>query len=333
MFKYWPYVSFKKLFNIFKIWFSYYISKWLKKPILLGNPFSVSIEPTTACNLKCPECPSGLRSFTRPTGNLNMDNFKKFIETNHANIMHLTFYFQGEPFIHKQFLEMVRMSHNYNIFTVTSTNAHFINDDTAQNIIQSGLDELIISLDGVTQYVYEQYRIEGSLSKVLQGTEKMVNWRKKMNSKKPRLIFQFLVVKPNEHQIEEAKVLAQKYEVDEIKFKTAQIYNYHNGHELIPSIEKYSRYRRLSNGTYKIKNELNNQCWKMWHSLVITWDGKAVPCCFDKDAKYTMGNVFTDSLSKVWRNELYQTFRKNLLKGRKNIDICQNCSEGTKVWS
>ncbi len=140
------------------------------------------------------------------------------------------------------------------------------------------------------------------------------------------------MVKPNEHQIEQAKQLTKELGVDEIKFKTAQIYDFAQGSPLMPSLEEYSRYKKLANGQYVIKNELLNQCWKMWHSCVVTWNGNIVPCCFDKDAKYVLGNGFKQNFKTIWQGESYQNFRKGLLKGRKNIDICINCSEGTKVW-
>jgi hypothetical protein len=79
--------------------------------------------------------------------------------------------------------------------------------------------------------------------------------------------------------------------------KTAQVYDYKNGNELIPENEQYSRYKKNSDGTYSIKNSLENNCWKLWHSCVITWDGKVVPCCFDKDAQYQLGDLQTHSFS------------------------------------
>jgi radical SAM protein with 4Fe4S-binding SPASM domain len=71
----------------------------------------------------------------------------------------------------------------------------------------------------------------------------------------------------------------------------------------------------------------------MWRSSVITWDGLVVPCCFDKDAQHQFGNVTTETFSEVWRSERYDQFRKAVLKNRKGIDICTNCTEGTKVWN
>jgi len=78
---------------------------------------------------------------------------------------------------------------------------------------------------------------------------------------------------------------------------------------------------------------LENSCWKMWHSCVITWDGKVVPCCFDKDATHHLGDLSTYSFNEIWQNETYSAFRNSLLQSRKEIEICKNCTEGTKVWA
>jgi radical SAM protein with 4Fe4S-binding SPASM domain len=121
--------------------------------------------------------------------------------------------------------------------------------------------------------------------------------------------------------------------LDEVAFKTAQVYDYENGNDLIPLDEKYSRYRKNGDGKFHIKNELLDHCWKMWHSCVITWDGKVVPCCFDKDASHQLGDVNKNSFSEIWNSESYRHFRTSLLKSRSSIDICNNCTEGTKVWA
>lgn len=145
--------------------------------------------------------------------------------------------------------------------------------------------------------------------------------------------FQYLVVKPNEHQLDDVKRLANELDVDEVAFKTAQIYDYEDGSELIPTIEKYSRYKQLSSGKWAIKNKLINHCWKMWHSCVITWDGKVVPCCFDKDAHYQLGEMKKQTFESIWRGESYTRFRQSLIKSRSEIEMCKNCSEGTRVWA
>lgn len=318
--------------NIFSVVSSYIFSKITRKPYHWGSPVSVSFEPTTSCNLRCPECPSGLRSFTRPTGMLSEHLFKETIDELHQKLLYLIFYFQGEPYLHPRFLTLVKYAADKGIYTATSTNAHFLTDESARQTIESGLDRLIISIDGTTQETYQAYRVGGNLDKVLAGTRHLVKWKKALKATKPYIIFQFLVVKPNEHQLEEVRQLAQELEVDDVWFKTAQIYDYKQGSPLIPTIDYYARYKNNGDGSYAIKNKLLNHCWKMWHSCVITWDGLVVPCCFDKDAGYRMGDLKTQPFKKLWRSSTYRQFRQALIKSRNEIDMCRNCTEGTRVW-
>jgi len=325
--------STKRLANAWQIWNSYHRSKASGIPTMKGLPLAISIEPTTACNLRCPECPSGLRSFTRPTGMLDEKIFSGVIDQLAPVLMNLTFYFQGEPYLNPKFLDMVSYASGKNVFTSTSTNAHYLTDDSARKTIESGLDRLIISIDGVSQETYEQYRVGGQLDKVLEGTKNILKWKKKLKSRTPHVVFQFLVVKANENDIPRLYQLANEMGVDEVKLKTAQIYNYENGSDLMPENQKYSRYQKNSNGLFSIKNPLLNQCWKMWSSCVITWDGKVVPCCFDKDAKHVMGDISAMPFKEIWFSEPYQAFRQSILRSRSEIEICKNCSEGLEVWA
>lgn len=325
-------LTLRRLINATRVVASYYLTRALRRPIQWGLPFTVSFEPTTACNLRCPECPSGLRAFTRPTGNLRADFFRQTIDELAADLLYLIFYFQGEPYINPNFLDMVRYAHDRGIYTISSTNGHFLNRENARRTVESGLDRLIISVDGTTQDTYEQYRIGGKLETVLQGARNLVAARRELGATTPHLIFQFLVVRPNEHQIEDVRRLAREIGIDEVKFKTAQLYDYEQGHPLLPTREEYARYRRRPDGTYAIKNALHAHCWKLWHSCVITWDGLVAPCCFDKDVDHRLGDLKQQSLRDVWRGSAYDDFRRQLLRGRQEIDICRNCTEGCRVW-
>lgn len=325
-------LSIRRVWNALLVLGSYGLTRILKKPVQWGLPITISIEPTTACNLRCPECPSGLRAFSRPTGNLKADFFRETIDSLYRELTCLIFYFQGEPYIHPGFLDMVRYASKKGLYTITSTNGHFLDDSNARKTVESGLDRLVISLDGVTQEVYEQYRVGGKLDSVLEGARNVVRWKRALRSSTPHIIFQFLVVRPNEHQIVQARQLAREIGVDQIKFKTAQVYDYSRGNPLIPTLEQYARYKEGADGRWTLKNQLLNHCWKLWHACVITWDGMVVPCCFDKDAQHRLGDLKKASLREVWKGEAYQSFRRQLLLGRDQIDICTNCTEGCSVW-
>lgn len=322
----------RKVWNAFKVLSSYYRSRYTGNPKMGGMPFSISVEPTTSCNLRCPECPSGLRSFSRPTGMLTLDTYQKIVDDLVDDLIYLILYFQGEPYLNPQLFDFIKYASERKIYTAISTNAHYLNEQKALKTVESGLSRLIISIDGTTQETYQNYRIGGKLEKVLKGTENIIAAKKELKSQTPYTIFQFLVVRPNEHQIEEVKQLAKDYGVDDVVFKTAQVYDYEHGNPLIPLNERFSRYKKQADGTYGIKNKLLNHCWKMWHSCVFTWDGKVVPCCFDKDATHQLGSIANTSFKDIWHSAAYNHFRSSILKGRSQIDICNNCTEGTKVW-
>jgi radical SAM protein with 4Fe4S-binding SPASM domain len=320
-----------RVINASKVLGSYYVSKILKKPIHWGMPIAFSIEPTTSCNLRCPQCPSGLRSFNRPTGMLSLQTFEKAIDSLHKTTGYVTLYFQGEPYLNPYFSEMLQYAKKHKVYTATSSNAHYFTQENAEKTVKSGLDRIIISIDGVDQESYAKYRIGGKLEKVLEGTKELVNAKKRLGSKTPHIIWQFIVFSHNENQIESVRALSKEYNVDELALKTAQIYDFETGNDLIPQSEEFSRYKK-SKDKYSIKNKLLNHCWRLWNSCVITWDGKVVPCCFDKDATYGLGNIEETSFHKIWKGDPYYRFRQQILKGRKHIDICKNCSEGTSVW-
>ena len=322
-----------RIWNILLLRVSFLSARIFSKPIHLGLPASMSIEPTTACNLGCPECPSGLKQFTRPTGKLDLNLHRKLLNQIEKSVFYINYYFQGEPFLHPEFLELIKDAKRSRIYTSTSTNGHFITPEKALEIVDSGLDRIIVSIDGLTQETYEQYRVHGKLSKVISASQNLVAAKRERNSHTPHLIFQFLAVKPNEHEIPQVFELASEMSIDEVRIKTAQLYDYKNGNPLMPENERYSRYKRQSDGTYKLKGNPGNHCWRMWSGSVSTWDGSIVPCCFDKDAIHVLGSVQNNQFKEIWKSPVYRGFRSAVVNNRSQVDICKNCSEGTKVWA
>ncbi|MDZ7607563.1 MAG: radical SAM protein [Cyclobacteriaceae bacterium] len=289
-----------RLANAWTTWYGFRQSLRTKDPHHPGLPWSIAVEPTTSCNLRCPECPSGLRSFTRPTGMMSNDTLAKLLDEIHEYLLYMTLYFQGEPYLNPQFFHSVRLANERNIYTATSTNGHFLTPQFAEETVACGLSRLIISMDGTDQETYAKYRIGGHLEKVKEGIGNLVAARKKLKRRNPYIILQFILFGHNVHQQHEVRRLARELGVDKLEFKTAQIYDFKKGSPLIPVDEALSRYKPLKNGQFSIKSDLRNKCWKMWHSCVMTWDGDIVPCCFDKDAKYTMGNIYNSSFREIW---------------------------------
>jgi MoaA/NifB/PqqE/SkfB family radical SAM enzyme len=221
---------------------------------------------------------------------LKEEFFQSLILQLEKHLFSLTFYFQGEPFLNPDFLKMVAFANQQGIYTITSTNAHYLNAETARATINSQLDELIISVDGSNQASYAKYRVGGQFEKVMEGTKHILEQKRLLKSNFPHVVWQFIVFKHNEAEINEIKQLGKKLGVDEVRIKTAQIYDYKNGGDWIPEDQKYSRYEKTDNGGFKIKNKLLNQCWRMWQGCVITWDGKVVPVVLIRMPNTSWGN-------------------------------------------
>lgn len=319
-------INLTKIINSFFIYFSYIISVVLKKQIRWGLPFSMSVEPTNLCNLNCPECAAGNRSMTRKSGYISFNLYKKVIDQSYKYLLNLFFYFQGEPFIYENIFEMIEYAVKKNIFSASSTNAHFLTPENAEKIVKSGLDKLIISLDGTTQKVYEKYRVGGNIEKVKAGIKNIVEAKKSLNSKTPIVEIQFIVFKHNEHQIEDIKIFCKKYKTINLKFKSAQINNLYKNSYLIPKKTQYRRYK-FKNSKWVLKKKLRNRCFRLWNSVVITWEGIVLPCCFDKNANYPLGDIKNQNLAKIVNGNKFKIFAKRLQSNRKSINICRNCTE------
>lgn len=222
---------------------------------------------------------------------------------------------------------MVEVARKRRIFVATSTNGHYLNDMNVDEIIKSDLNHLIISMDGIDQQTYEKYRVKGNLQTVTDGIKRLVEAKKILNSNLPVIELQFLVMRHNEHQIPQMREFAKKAGVDKLSFKTAQVYNFGSENMIIPSLKSKSRYRQSPDGKWIMANKIRNRCHRIWSSVVITWDGNVVPCCYDKDADHETGNLLDGSLTEIWKNQAYTSFRKQVLKNRSETEICRNCGE------
>jgi len=324
------YFSVKRFYNAVKILTSFTLSRIIRKPIVWGMPISFSIEPTNHCNLKCPECPSGLGALTRPLGLLRSDDFKNWIDQIKDTGFYVQLFFQGEPYINKNLPEMIKYAQQNKIYVSISTNGHFINANNIDKILEAAPDKLIYSVDGLDEETYQNYRVGGTFAQVDSALRNLVKRKRQLKLKKPFIEFQFIVMKQNEHLLEKVKTYCKEVGVDKLVFKTMQISSYENALKFLPTNKKYRRYI-IDDNSFRIKAEVKNHCFALWRTAVITWDGKVVPCCFDKDADFTMGILNGKSFYEIWNSENYNKFRKSILTDRKQNKMCTNCTEGLKI--
>lgn len=320
-------LTFRRLANIIGCEISYFISYIFKKDVVWGLPWSISIEPTTSCNLQCHQCATGAGLLSRAKGNLNLENYKTIFDKVEKHIVYLSLYFQGEPFMNPQIFDMISYARKKRVFVSSSTNGHFLTEEISGKIVDSGLNKLIISIDGMSQESYSKYRKGGDLNTVMTGLNELLLQKKHKRSSTPFIEIQFIVFKHNEHETDAIKKLRNMQGIDSVVLKTAQIIHEDDSKNLLPTHRKYSRYIKKQDGKFVIKKPVRNHCHRLRNSAVITWDGQIAPCCFDKDASYSFGNILENSFSEIYKSSTAQNFRKKILSGRKSIKICRNCNE------
>ena len=311
--------------NLFKAGYSYLKGSFTGIPDINGMPLSISTELTNNCNLHCPQCPSGSGLMGRERGFMDLELFKKIMKELSPYLYNVNLFFQGEPMLHPlffSFLDNCLIPHS-----VVSTNGHFLSQESSEQIVRTRLSKLIISLDGMDQETYSAYRVNGSMNRVIDGMNN-VSHAKKISNSSLKIEIQFLVNRFNEHQIPLVRRLAKSANAS-LSLKSMQIIDKKDIAAWLPSARRFRRYK-IREGEFAIKNSLSDRCARLWFNPVITWDGKVVPCCFDKDAEYVMGDLNSDSFCNIWNGTRYRIFRKSILSGRYMVEMCRNCTSGLR---
>jgi len=320
-----------KRINRLKIKLSYHfgISKISSMPKML------MLEPTNHCDLKCPLCPTGLEDKTVDRGSMKLEQFKPVIDRLSKYLQSINLYSWGEPLLHKSLVDMIRYSaKTHKIRTITSVHLNNLTDPQVEGIVTSGLDKLIVSIDGATQEVYEKYRVGGNIQKVFTNLKKLVD-AKKHHQSNIRIIWNYIVMKQNEKDMALAKEKSQEIGVeltfslmrtnlkDDILQKTAD--NLEKDKQWIPDNPDFNPYDMEK----KTQKNPITFCKRPWMETFVNWNGDVFPCgCVVTEKKYSYGNVFEQDFQDIWNGEKYVAARKELLDQPNNLEtICHICKK------
>ena len=288
-------------------------------------PTYVTIEPTNLCDQKCPICETGLGILNRPQGVMSLENFKKIIDKIHLHTNGILFYFMGEPFLNKDAYEMIKCAKSKNIFVETCTNGNLVD---GKKLIDSGIDEISFQIGGTTPKAHAIYRVNGDLEKAIKNIKEAVKRKKEINSQ-TKIILGFIVMKHNEHQIDDFWQLVKDLGVDRGEVVKSCVRDYEQGKRFLTRNKEYWIYDKEIFEKERILKPIKtpkNSCWWIWHTTVITWDGNVVPCCRDPKAEYIMGNILEEDLKEIWNNKKYRAFRKQILTNQRKVPLCKLCS-------
>lgn len=291
-------------------------------------PFFVSIEPAAVCQLYCPQCPVGQANarHTRPISPADQIlSIERFIHVLHAlprSVRVMQFYFQGEPTLNPHLPEMIHMARMRKIHCIVSTNAQSISADYASRLVRSGLNRIIVSMDGLTQHSYEQYRIGGDIQKTKQALHLLREQRDILKANTPIIELQCLRLKSNEQQWQQMQQTYRLLGADKLTFKTAQFYDFSRGNPLMPTNPRFNRYHLGSDGQWHIPR--TRFCLRLLTGCVITTTGDVLPCCYDKDRNYPFGNILNQSFYAIWHGAVRRDFLKRVFLGA-GFPMCYNC--------
>lgn len=320
-------ITLKKFVNFCLIIFQHTITK---NSFVIGYPIELVVDPINVCNLHCPLCPTGQGRKERQRGKMSFNNFKRIVDEIGKYLYRIDLHNWGEPLLNDDIFDIIRYAHYRGIEVRVSTNLNFLDANKVENLVRSGLDELLVSLDGASQETYEKYRVGGDFNKVIKGIKAIIEKKKEVNKFTPFITWQFLVMRHNEHEISKAKKMAKDLGVDRLILSSIRcdmgrglFWNDETKLEKtkkwLPRNEKYKIYSKKQKG---FKN-----CNFLWVQSVINWNGSVSPCCAVYDEKYDFGNMFYSSFKDIWNNKKYRASRRMVRqKSVCNSDMKTVCS-------
>jgi MoaA/NifB/PqqE/SkfB family radical SAM enzyme len=312
----------------------------LKRQAIHNYPVSAIIEPTSFCNLHCPACPTGMRLDLRPSISIKEDLFKAAIDEIGDYIFQLNMYNWGEPLLHKQTPEMIRYAKDKKISIMLSTNLSIkLTDDYIERLVRSGLDTMIVSLDGMTEETYTKYRRNGNLALVRENVMRIHQTKQRLGSQTPEVIWQFLVFRHNEHEIDAVREQYKLWGADTLSIIGAEmpLEEYRDGLE--PSTMPQYNIYHPDNPHFRAAAESVNStrsCTWLYGTFVMNPNGKVSPCCA-VPAQQNDFSTYTASegFFAAWNNSKFKRARQLFLSpvqpGDKNLTAPQKLSLRKRV--
>jgi len=283
-----------------------------------GKPVVYQIELTNHCPMSCVMC-ARTTGMTRELGYMDEFLFKRIIQQASGFSSRIFFHHFGDSLLHPKLGNFIRYANQYNIKTFLSTNPVLLNEGRSRELVDSGLYELVLSLDGITSKT--STTIRGQSARNVDLAEKnilsFIKYRGTINSKIPFLIMQIVRQKENLHEIEPwINKWSKVRGIDRVKVKTYVTWDGQD--QYINSLKPNEPPPNLS----KIV------CDKPWTSVTILWDGRVVPCCFDYDGIYVIGDINKQSLQEIWDGKEIRNLRQcHSESKRQDIRLCAKCTD------
>ncbi|MCK6462530.1 MAG: radical SAM protein [Candidatus Pacebacteria bacterium] len=300
---------------------------------LFDYPYLAMVETASFCNLKCPTCTTPHDKIKRPKVAMSLENYKKIIDNVKDSVSVVLPWFSNDPLVNPRMAEMIKYSHQNNMYTVISTNAVLLDEKRSKELLNSGLDEAILCLDGMSKESYEVFREGAVFEEVLENIKNFCRLKKESGRRKPYVELQFILTKFNQGEVEDVKRLAKELGVDRLRIKSFALSEYAYSKEeikelsekFLPDDPRYAskiRYEKKG-GDLAVKNR-KKFCELPSSNIVALADGRLAMCCYDINGQYIYGNVLEKPLREFWHLPEVRSKRKKA--GRRGYPLCEKCA-------
>lgn len=319
----------RKLYNLLKL-------EWNRNRRcikVLGRPYILFLDACNLCNLRCPLCPTGLNDLGRPQSMLCFEDFRRYFDPFAPYLFELYLHNWGESLLNPEVFSMVTYAQKRNVGTNLSSNFVHIDAAGIDRILESGLEYLVISLDGTSPATYAKYRIRGDFERVVENMKALLNRRRERRAKWPIVEWQFIVMKHNQHEIPTAKKMAKSIGVDLLRFiPVGMPFDMKNRAEVAAKWfpDTMDGGRRVPDPQIFGQSLRKGPCFYLYRAMVVNADGGISPCCLVYRQKHdfaTLPKGMFDPLI-IWNNEHFSSARSLFSpqrNGNRKTTVCNTC--------
>ena len=287
------------------------IEYFLRRNRLLSFPLFLKIEPSRLCQLKCPGCSHNIHKsmLQNNKGFMSLDSFCKIVEPFTKTLIGISLSGTGEPMLNKDLISMIEYANSKNIGVNYPTNFSLqFSDNYLEKLVKSGLDKIMISMDGISGETYNLYRVGGDVELVKYNVKRLSEIKCNLKMKNPHIEWKFIVFEHNKHEVDKALKVYKEWGFDSISLE-----NDNYSEEARGQVRKHYKNKKV--------------CFWPYSTMHFCWDGTVAPCC-DRLRKWDIGIGISTNVKDIWNNTKYKRIRKGFTSnnGRKKmLSYCKAC--------
>lgn len=266
-----------------------------------GRPAHMKIELTNFCNLACPMCPHN--QMQREIGYMEPGLFRKIIDEAAPDLEFAYLHHLGESLFHGRIGELIRYGRSRGVALGLSTNATYLDQRKSRLLLESGLDFLVISMDGASPDTYERMRVGGDFATTVKNVQGFFALKAQV-ANHTTVVVQMIVTDSNRHEIEP---FARQWD----------------GKVMIKEARDWAGQVPLGGARARV---LHTPCRMLWTELTVLWDGLVVPCVNVFEKQNLLGDLKVQTVDEVWNSPAMRELRSAHVRDAvAEVPVCRTC--------